>query len=135
MTCMASPDRYPPRTFSITVCRPGALSAADAGNTLSNTKTSQRNMSEDLDGRCFGLARKQIVHANCPSPRRIIEGYRNEFAGAALGSKQISGVVTDGLSGWIHYIDMQHVIRRGCGRGKTHAQRRSIAASYAGGRG
>src|SRR5450432_207245 len=43
---MASADRYPRPTCSITVCRLGSVSAASAGH--SNRKTSDLDMSEDL---------------------------------------------------------------------------------------
>src|SRR5260370_3682425 len=126
MTPMASPDRYPRRTCSMTVWRLGAVSAASAGQ--NNTRTSHRNMSEDLEARSLGLACEQIFHTNLPSAGRVVNGYGDESGGATLRSQQISGVVADGLPGWIHHIDMHNMIRRRGGCGKTHAQSRRIAA-------
>src|SRR5205807_1880781 len=102
----------------------GVLSAANAGP--SSSKTRQRTMSKDLEAGCFGLTRQQVLHANLPSARRVIDCYRNEPAGATFRRQQIAGVIADRLPGWIYHIDMQDMIRRRCRRGKAQAKRCGI---------
>src|SRR5439155_2818556 len=104
MTRMASPDRYAPRTCWITVSRLGSVSATSAGP--SSSSVAHRNMSEDLQFRRPGLPRQQILHTNLPLAGRIVQSYGYKFAGAASRRQQISGVIADGLSGWVHKVDM-----------------------------
>src|ERR1043166_8896361 len=103
MTCIASGDWYAPRTCSITASSVG--SAATAGARAGNRRTRQRHISKDLEARRFQLAGDQVLHANLPTARRVAEGYRDQSAGPSFGREQISGVVTDGLPGWIHHVD------------------------------
>src|SRR4051812_22956319 len=129
MTRIASADRYVPRTWSITFGRVGASSAASAGPKHSD-KASQRNISEDLECGCFGLAGQHVSHANLPTSRRIVDGDGNYFRCVAFRRQHVAGVPGDRLAGWIHYVETKDVIRGRSCRGKAQANRRAFAALY-----
>src|SRR5438128_1957534 len=126
---MASAERYPPRTCSMTFGRAGAVSAASAGPTHSEI-ASQRYILENLECGRFGLAGQHVPHADLPAARRIVDRDRKDFSGVTLSSQQIPGVIIDGLPRWIHDIHMQHVVRGGSRSGEADAEGGAVAALY-----
>src|SRR4051812_1323262 len=112
MTSMASADRYAARTLSITFGSVGAESAASAAPKDSEM-ASQRNISENLECDRFELAGEHIAHANFPSSGGIVDGNGKDFRRIAAGRQHVTGVIRDDLSGWIHYIDVKHMLRGG----------------------
>src|SRR5436305_14280191 len=111
MIRIASPERYPPRTCSMTAARVGTPSAAIA--VPQQRRRRQRSISEDLEARRLCLRAQQVFHPNLPASRGVVDGDRNEAGGAAFRREHITGVVTDDLAGWIHDVDVKDMVGSG----------------------